>query len=102
MNVTVPECWPGVQRRVFGPEGLNCLTRSFTKHSEGAWGRHVTRMRKDTNVTRTLVANLKGRDLLQDLGVYGGIILKRVLEIVDRMVWSALIWLSVVTGGGLL
>jgi hypothetical protein len=72
VNVRVPEWWLGAQRRVFGLEGLDCLTRSFTKYSEGAWGRHVTRMRKDRNVIRTLVANLKGTDLLQDLGADGG------------------------------
>jgi len=41
-------------------------------------------MRKNRNVIRILVTNLKGRDLLKDLGVDGGIILKGVLGIVDN------------------
>jgi hypothetical protein len=71
VNVTMPGWWLGMQRRVFGPEGLNCVMRSFTKHSEGAWVRHVVRMRKN-KCYQNLVANLKGRDLLQDLRVDGG------------------------------
>jgi len=59
-------------------------------------------MRKNRNVIRTLVADLKGRDLLQDLRVDEEIILKGMLEIVDRVLWSAFYWLIVVTGGGLL
>ena len=35
VNVAVPEWWLGVRvpGRIFGPEGLNCMTRRFTKHS---------------------------------------------------------------------
>ena len=35
VNVTVPEWWlgVGVPVRIVGPEGLNCMTRRFTKHS---------------------------------------------------------------------
>jgi hypothetical protein len=36
------------------------------------WVRHVARVRKNRNVIRTLVANLKGRDPLQDVGVDEG------------------------------
>jgi hypothetical protein len=42
------------------------------------------------------VANLKVRDLLQDLGVDGRIILKGILKFFDGMVLAGFIW----RGGG--
>jgi hypothetical protein len=55
------------------------------------WVRDVARMRKIINAIRSSVAGLKGRDLLQDLGVDGRIIITWILKISDGgMGWIGL------------
>jgi hypothetical protein len=44
----------------------------------------------------------KERDHYEDQGVGGWIILKRILERQDGVVWTGLIWLRIGTSGGLL
>jgi hypothetical protein len=44
--------------------------------------------------------NLKRRDHLRDLRVYGRIILKCILKKQDVRVWTGFIWLRIETAGG--
>jgi hypothetical protein len=46
--------------------------------------------------------NVKGRDLSEETGVDGKIILKRILGKQGGKVWIGFIWLRVGTSGGLL
>jgi hypothetical protein len=50
---------------------------------------------------RVLVGKPEERDYLEDIGVDGTIILKRIFKKRDG-VWTGLIWLRIGTGGGLL
>jgi len=44
--------------------------------------------------------NLRKRDFLEDPGVDGRIILRRIFRKWDVGVWTGLIWLRIGTGGG--
>jgi hypothetical protein len=46
--------------------------------------------------------NLKGRDHLEDLGVYGKIILEWILGKYGGEVWTGCIWLRIGTSGRIL
>jgi hypothetical protein len=52
--------------------------------------------------TKFLLENLKGRDLSEDLGVDGKIILEWILREYDGKAWAGLIRLMIRTSGGLL
>jgi hypothetical protein len=52
--------------------------------------------------TISLSENLKGRDQAEDLGVYGRIILKYILEKWCGKLWIGCIWLRIETSGGIL
>jgi len=49
-----------------------------------------------------LVGKPEGKNHLEDLGIYGRIILKMFFRKVDCEAWTGLIWLRIWTGGGLL
>jgi hypothetical protein len=54
------------------------------------------------NAYRILVRNSKKRDHWEDHDVGGWTILKWTLERQDGMVWIGLIWIRILTSGGLL
>jgi hypothetical protein len=51
---------------------------------------------------RILVGRPEGRNHLKDPGVEGSIILNWIFKKWDGGTWTGLIWLRIVTGGGLL
>jgi hypothetical protein len=46
------------------------------------------------------MGNVRERDHLEDPGLDGRIILKRMFRKWDTLIWSGLIWLRIGTGGG--
>jgi hypothetical protein len=63
------------------------------------WAGHVARMGEKMNIYRILVGTPEG-DHYEDLDVDGRIILERILERSDGVVWAGLIWLRIGTSGG--
>jgi hypothetical protein len=59
-------------------------------------------MGETRNAYRILVGKPEGKRLLESSEVGGRIILKWILELQDRVVWTGLIWLRIRTSGGLL
>jgi hypothetical protein len=43
---------------------------------------------------------VKERDRLEDLGIDGRVMLKRVIEVWDVEAWTGLLWLKIGTSGG--
>jgi hypothetical protein len=56
----------------------------------------------EKNTCRILVEKPEERDHWEDLDVGGRIILRRILERSDGVVWTGFIWLKIGTSGGLL
>jgi hypothetical protein len=59
-------------------------------------------MRERRGVYRVLVGKPKGKDHLEDSGVDGRIILRRIFRKWEGEAWTGLIYLRIGTGGGLL
>jgi hypothetical protein len=57
------------------------------------WAGHVARMGAKRNAYRVLVGKSEGKEPLEDLDVGGRSIPKWILERLDGMVWTGLIWL---------
>jgi len=105
-----------VLRGIFGPKGdevigewrklhnevLNDLYCSLLvrviKSRRMRWVVHVARMGR--GAYRVLMGNLRGRELLEDPGVDGSIILKWIFRKWNVGVWTGLSWLTIGTGGG--
>jgi hypothetical protein len=64
------------------------------------WAGHVARTVREVN-TGFWWENLRGRDRLENSGVDGRMILKRIIKKWDGA-WTGLIWLRTGKGGGLL
>ena len=54
------------------------------------------------NVYRILMVTFEGRDLREDIGVHGNMLLKWICKEWDGKEWAGLIWLRTGAGGGLL
>jgi hypothetical protein len=65
------------------------------------WAGHVARMEERRGVYRVLVGNLREIDHLEDPGVDGRIILRRIFSKWDVGLRTGSIWLRTGTGGGL-
>ena len=61
----------------------------------------MARMGDRRGAYRVLVWKPEGNNHLEDLGVDGSIILKKILKIWDGEAWTGLIRLRIGTGGGL-
>jgi hypothetical protein len=66
------------------------------------WEGHVARMGEKRNAYRLSVESQKERDHWEDQDVGGLIILGRILERWDGVMWTGLVWLRIGTGGELL
>ena len=60
--------------------------------------KHVARMMEKRDVYRVLVGKTEGQNDLEDLGVDGIIILKRIFKKRAGATWTRLIWLRIATG----
>jgi hypothetical protein len=65
------------------------------------WAGRVARMGEIRGAYRILVGSREGRNHLEDSGVDGKILLKRIFKKWE-WAWAGLIWLRIGTGGGLL
>jgi hypothetical protein len=66
------------------------------------WAGHVARMREKRNAYRILVESQKDRDHHEYLDVGRRVLLKRIVEKYDGVVWTGLIWLMIGYSGVLL
>jgi hypothetical protein len=108
-----------VLRRIFGPrsdevtgewrrmhnEELNVLYSSpnivrVIKWRRMRWAGHVTRMGDERGMYRVLVGKLEEKDIWEDLGVDGWIILGWISRRWDVGIWIGLGWPRIETGGG--
>jgi hypothetical protein len=64
------------------------------------WAGHVARIGERRGVYSFLWGNLRERDHLEDSGVEGRIILRRIFRKWDVGIWTGSIWLRLGTGGG--
>ena len=64
------------------------------------WPGRVARMGEGKGVYRVLVGKPEGGDHLEDQGVDGSVILRRIFKKWDVGVWTGSSWLRVGTGGG--
>jgi hypothetical protein len=56
---------------------------------------------KFENCVKNLVGNLRNRGLLEELGIDGRIILELILRKFRKRVWTAFVWLKVMSNGEL-
>ena len=108
-----------VLRRIFGPrsdevtgewrrmhnEELNVLYSSpnimrVIKWRRMRWAGHVTRMGDERGMYRVLVGKLEEKNIWEDLGVDGWIILGWISRRWDVGIWTGLGWPRIETGGG--
>jgi hypothetical protein len=66
------------------------------------WAGHIARTRETRNAYKVWSENLKGRDLSEELGVDGRIILEEILGKEGGKVWTGCIWLRIGINGELL
>jgi hypothetical protein len=66
------------------------------------WAGHVARMGEKRNAYRILVGKPERKRQLENLDVDGRIILRRILERLDGMVWTGLICFRLGTSGEIL
>jgi len=64
------------------------------------WAGHVARMGERRDAYRVLVGKPEERDHLEDPGVDGRIILRRIFRKWDAGVWTGSSWLRIGTGSG--
>jgi hypothetical protein len=64
------------------------------------WARHEARMGESRDVYRVLVGKPEGKSHLEETGIDGRILLRRILRKCDVGAWTGSIWLKTGTGVG--